>query len=176
MPCEHRKSPANYTTLSLLLDKAARNRRGFENARNLGGAINHCEKNRFARESLIRESAVAGGTKMVDQMCRFGKSSGIRMPSFSRTACTRVQNRREEERREEESRSQFEFSICQHDFASGMSHRSRGILLKGEIGGRWASNPLLLPLPSFFLRRQLPFTPLLSPLPGIWFLFPGPCF
>lgn len=33
-----------------------------------------------------------------------------------------------------EKRRELEFSICRHDSTSGMSHRSRGILLKEEIG------------------------------------------
>lgn len=60
------------------------------------------------------------------------------------------QERREKERRggrggggkKLEKRRQLEFSICRHDSTSGMSHRSRGILLKEEIG-----EPLPLPLP-----------------------------
>lgn len=42
-----------------------------------------------------------------------------------------------------EKRRQLEFSICRHDSTSGMSHRSRGILLKEEIG----EQPLPLPPP-----------------------------
>ena len=71
-----------------------------------------------------------------------------------------IEGRSKENKREGEKnrgrRRQLEFSICRCDSASGMGHRSRGILLKEEIGGSSCAflQPFLIP----FLFHHRPFS------------------